>query len=432
MRTAILGGGFTGILAARLLAGRGHEVSVFESQDRIGGLCRSVTIDGAVCDVAGGHILHSRDPEVLASMLAVLGGATATERRTKIFHRGRYVKYPFENGLGELDAQENAECLGGYIEAHVARRLGAEEPADFRSWIPWRFGEGIARNFMLPYNEKIWCSDLRDVSSAWCSGRVPEAPLEDVIRGALGLPSEGYTHQLRFHYPLRGGFQTLVEAFARGIEDRIRTSTPVRELGRDSADFLVNGERFERVVNTLPLPVLFDVLGGDVPADVRAAVGGLRHLSLATVFLVVDSPELSPLSWVYFPHSADGPMNRITHLSNYGPHNAPPGHSTLMAEITAPGGSRPPSPEALTSEVVDHLAGNGLLPRQHLVATRCFFNEYAYPLHDTGMNTRLERVLGWLAEQGVASLGRFGRYAYANTDQLYRQVHDWFAAGQGW
>jgi hypothetical protein len=85
------------------------------------------------------------------------------------------------------------------------RRDGPPEPRNFRDWIRWRMGGGIAECFMVPYNEKLWCSDLRDVSTSWVSGRVPEAPLDDVLKSALGIPTEGYTHQLRFYYPRRGG-----------------------------------------------------------------------------------------------------------------------------------------------------------------------------------------------------------------------------------
>ena len=35
------------------------------------------------------------------------------------------------------------------------------------------FGEGIARHFMLPYNEKLWGVHPREITAAWCSRFVP-------------------------------------------------------------------------------------------------------------------------------------------------------------------------------------------------------------------------------------------------------------------
>ncbi len=431
MRVAVLGGGITGILTARTLVERGYDVHVFEASERIGGLCRSETIDGYVCDTAGGHVLHARDRAVLDDMTATLGDSVQSRRNTRIYYRGRYVKYPFENGLSDLPDQDNFDCIKGYIDAYVARRGGAGEPENFRDWILWRFGEGISRHFMLPYNEKIWCGDLTDVSSAWCSGRVPEAPLEDVLKASLGMQSEGYTHQLDFHYPRRGGFESLVHAFAAGLEDRIRTSTPVTSVvvGKVGGEqgFEVNGEAFDRIVNTLPLKLLFPTLSPAAPPNVTDALDRLRHLSLSVVFVALKDAELSPFSWVYVPHPEQGPMNRITYLHGYSPENAPDGGASILAEVTSQGGDGSPDLRALEQTVVESLAGMGIVDAGSVAFVRSYFNEFAYPLYDLGSEARIRTVLAWLDSCGVVSLGRFARYAYVNTDQIYTMVRDGLA-----
>ena len=424
MRVAILGGGMAGVYTARKLHERGYEVTVFEAGPRVGGLCRSDVVDGFVYDVAGGHILHSRDPEILAEMVGVLEEPLAHARQTKIYYRGRYVKYPFENGLSDLPAEDNYQCLKGYLDAYIGRREGASEPTNFHDWIVWRFGEGMARHFMLPYNQKIWSVDLREVSTDWVRGRVPEAPLEDVLRAALGITTEGYTHQLNFYYPRRGGFEAIVAGFARGLEPRIRLSTPVRQVLRAGGRTQVNGESFDQVVNTLPLGILLDVLEPRPPEDVRDALAGLRHLSLTTVLVAVDRPQLSPYSWVYLPHEDNGRHNRITFLSNYSPWNAPPGKSSVLSEITSPGGSGPPDLAETERHVVEALERTGMLKADWVMFTRSFFNEYAYPVYDLGFKKNISRVLAYLDEIELLSLGRFARYRYVNTDQVVAMVRE--------
>jgi hypothetical protein len=56
--------------------------------------------------------------------------------------------------------------------------------------------------------------------------------------------------------------------------------------------------------------------------------------------------------------------------------------------------------------------------------TRSHFNEYAYMVHDMGFRRRIEGVLAWLERSNIPSLGRFARYAYVNTDQVYAMVRD--------
>src|SRR5262249_20741577 len=151
-----------------------------------------------------GHILFSKNKAVLQWQFDRCGGEprlVRTARNTKIRWHDRWVPYPFENGIGSLTREATAECLHGYIEAQVARRLGAPCPANFRDWIQWRMGSGFARHFMGPYNEKLWKCDLGTMSSSWVAGRVPEAPLEDIVKAAVGLSSEGYSHQAVFWFP---------------------------------------------------------------------------------------------------------------------------------------------------------------------------------------------------------------------------------------
>ncbi|TAJ20637.1 MAG: FAD-dependent oxidoreductase, partial [Planctomycetota bacterium] len=222
MKTAILGAGITGLAVARTLLEGGvdpRDVHVLEAAPVAGGLCGSKTVDGFTYDVAGGHILYSKDKVAMEWMKEQAGGPAAfVERRreTRIRFGDRWVHYPFENGLGDLPQQANYECLKGYVEAWHARRAnGAAAPADFAGWVRWRFGDGIARHFMDPYNEKIWKRPLSEITSDWVAGRVPDAPIDDVLKSSIGIRTEGYTHQSIFYYPLEGGFQAITDGFAR-------------------------------------------------------------------------------------------------------------------------------------------------------------------------------------------------------------------------
>ena len=61
MKIAVVGGGVSGLVAARRLTQQGHEVAVFEAGDRWGGHARSVTLecDGARQPVEVGFLLFN-------------------------------------------------------------------------------------------------------------------------------------------------------------------------------------------------------------------------------------------------------------------------------------------------------------------------------------------------------------------------------------
>ncbi len=424
MRIAILGGGITGVTTALFLAERGHEPTIFEASHRIGGLCGSDVVDGYVVDHAGGHIIYSTDQEVLKFILDVLGpdGAVRNERRTRIFHRGRYVSYPFENGLGDLSPEDNFDCLKGYVEAAFARRNGAEEPADFHGWCLWRFGEGICRQFMHPYNEKIWNVDLRTLGTQWVRGRVPDAPIDDVLKSAVGVKTVGYAHQSTFWYPRTGGFETIVHAIAAKLKAGVvRKSTPVKSVLRNGAAWRVNGEAFDRVVSTLPLTELAKV-ADEFPAAIRTAIGGSRYTSLQTVFVALKHDRLPNYSWAYFPHPENGPQNRITYLSNYSPENAPPGAGSVMAEVTYLGTT--PDPAETARETVLGLVRCGVFGKDDVAFTKVYDNKYAYILYEHGLEERIDAVRAYARSLGLDLVGRFGNYNYYNSDRCIRAALD--------
>ena len=425
MKVAVLGAGITGVVVTRELCSQGHDVTCFEAADRPGGLCSSEVIDGFVCDRAGGHIIFSKDPAVLAYMLDALEpvGHHTSRRQTFIFEEGGYVTYPYENGLCDLPLEARFACLNDYVEAAFARRNGAPRPDDFKSWCLWRFGEAICKRFMFPYNEKIWNVPLEELGVEWVAGRVPDAPLADVLRSSLGLRTEGYKHQSVFHYPLEGGFESLVRGVVshipRGV---IRCGTPVNQVEKTNGGWLVDGQPFDRVISTIPLQVLGSILK-DVPETMRRAFERLDYVSLVTVFLALDRPEVPQHSWIYFPSPAAGPQNRITYLSNYSPRNAPPGKTSIMAEVTYHR-ELPASLDQIKEDVVAGLAASGLVERKHVMWARTFQSRYAYILYRKDLERNVAAVRDHCRSIDLDIVGRFGNYNYFNSDMCIRAAFD--------
>lgn len=435
MKWAILGGGLTGITLARLLSEKGEEVVVLEGEDDIGGLCRSRSSCGFTFDIGGSHIIFSRDEEVLSFMRDVLGdNRDERHRNTKIFYKGNFVKYPFENGLFQLPKEDCFFCINEFIRTLIAVEKGElPPPENFREWIEHTFGRGIAELYMVPYNEKIWNYPAEKMSLHWVDGRIPRPPVEDIVKSAIGIETEGYTHQSVFSYPVRGGIEALVRAMARPVEDAIVTGFRVTSVRREGEKVIVsNGAESiaaDRCISTIPVQRLLACME-DVPAACGEACGRLRYNSLICACIGIEG-DLPDYSWLYVPQTELGHFNRVSFPSNYSTEVAPPGCSSILAEITCNEGD---AISALTdAEVVEHvvegLVKMGFVERPDQVVYHAVERqEFAYVVYDLDYQENVEAVRTYIRDQGIDLVGRFAEFEYLNMDACIRRAFDFVNA----
>ena len=429
MKTAILGAGLTGITLARLLHEKGDEVIVLEREPEYGGLCRSMTNSGFTFDIGGSHIIFSRDAQVLTFMRDVLGrNSKQNKRNTKIFYKGLFIKYPFENGLSQLPKDELFFCINEFIKTLIAVEKGEiSPPSNFREWINYTFGKGIADLYMIPYNEKIWKYPTERMSMHWVDGRIPRPPAEDVIRSAIGIETEGYTHQSVFSYPLIDGIEAMVREIAKPVEDKIQTGFNVYSIRKLNGDFIISDGRHEisalYLISTIPLQELLPCLDG-VPEKVKKACSELKYNSIACIFLGIKD-SVPDISWMYVPEIELGLFNRISFPSNYSPHVAPSGHSSILVEITYREGDEASSMQdgEIIDHVVDALANMKLIKtRDDVVYSAVMRQKYAYVIYDLEYQKNITTVKEYCAGIGISLVGRFAEFEYLNMDGCIRNA----------
>lgn len=415
----ILGGGISGLSLGYLFEGSSE---VVEKEEFIGGHCRSHTRDGFRYD-EGGHILFSRNHDVLDRMVKVLGDNVGRHyRNNKIWYRDRFVKYPFENALGELDKEDTFECLYHYVCNK------AFEPANFKEWILTTFGRGIAERYLIPYNEKLWKMDLSEISLDWVGERVPRPPVEDVIRSAVGISTEGYTHQLYFYYPKTGGFESLVTALVECAQGRLLVTTgfEVRRVWRERGRWLVSdGHRersYDKIVCTMPVDSFLSALEG-VPSDVTEGVRGLRCNPTIVVLVGLADCSVKDIVAAYFPQPALV-FHRVCFYHSYAEDCVPPGRYAAVAEISTRGesGLWTASDDEIAGRVIHDMAAIGLFRERDVITTDVSRIKYSYVVYDHNYRRNINIVRNYVKGLGVDLLGRFAEWEYLNTDQCFERA----------
>jgi len=415
----VLGGGLAGLSTAlhlRRYAPRAAVV-VVERESEPGGLARSRRVGPFTFDYTG-HYLHLRDQETIALVETLLGDRlTAVERRAKIFARGALLDFPFQANLHGLPAEVVARCLLDFVAAsRAAAPKGGAGP--FGAWARETFGEGIAEEFLLPYNAKLYGVAPDEMTAEWVGWSVPRPSLEEVVRGALGLKVKGLGYNPSFFYPREGGIGALPAAFAARVADALRCGAAVEEVDVAARVVRLAGGAelpYEKLVSTLPLPALLRSLVGSPEAAALARLApGLRAAGVVELALGVDRAALAGgLHWIYFPDPAT-PFYRVGFPSNVASSLAPPGHGTISVEFPlAPGGATPERDTLLAAARAGLEAAGILDGRESIVAADVAPINPAYVIHDPRRTPLVEEALRRLAALGIRSIGRFGGWTYS-------------------
>ncbi len=461
--TVVVGAGPTGLSAAYHL---GEDSILLEQNSRVGGWCRSIEVNGFTFDFAG-HIMFSNEPYVHQLYQMLLGeNVHWQDREAWIYSKGVYTRYPFQGALYGLPPQVIKECIVGAIEARFgalkpaaqARTLpgkangkanghtktcdtavqdccadgileasaplaeAASAPRNFEEFIYKVWGAGIAKHFAIPYNRKLWGVPLSEMETSWLGGRVPLPDLEEMIEGALSPVPKPMGPNARFGYPLRGGFQKLMDGWIPHLKGELRLNSRVIAVSPERhAVTLSDGTelRYDRLISTMPLPVLVRQIGEEAPTYIREAAAALRHVSVRCVHLGIGREAITEKHWIYYPE--DTVFHRIFVQGNASPHCNPPGGFGLTCEITYSAAKPLPAEgDDLVRLCIEDCRRVGIISADDPIwATAQCDLPHAYVVYDHGRAAAVKRVREWLERRDILLAGRYSEWEYYNSDHAF-------------
>ncbi|HEY2628044.1 MAG TPA: FAD-dependent oxidoreductase [Usitatibacter sp.] len=405
--TVIIGAGPAGIGAALPL---GEDALVLERAADPGGLSATVTLEGAVFDL-GGHSFHTPHAHVRD---VVYGALPMEERRREAFCHvnGEMIPYPFQQHFESLhDAVLVAECREGLAHAN-----GAGAARNFDEHIALRFGPGITRHFMRPYNEKLWGRDLTRLEAAWTAERVAGTAPKATTMEAAGTRAPLRSDE-RVAYPAQGGFGEIFRALARRLPN-VRYGESIVRIDPAKGEVITqSGERIacRNVVSTLPLHTLLSAVDA-VPASLVESVKQLVALPLVLVMIAFDGRLESKRQRVYSAEAGfPGHKIALNHNSSRFLEDLP--RHGILVEVS--GANQPHADDAaLIGDVIRGLEAMELIePARRVTATRVIRVPLGYPVPTHERASIVNAAREWLRERRIETVGRFGEWAYINSDE---------------
>lgn len=377
---------------------------------------------GSQFDLGGPHVLFSKNRHALEFLLNAISGNVSTRRRnTKVLFKGRFVKYPFENGLSDLPLTDNLACLAGFTAATIGRSVRKKKKAkNLREWCLKSFGKGISKRYLIPYNEKIWKFPLTEISTGWVE-RIPYPPWRDVFKSSIGIETEGYAHQLDFYYPRIGGIEAVIKGLTKDFSDRIMKGFDVKSISKADGKWEVSdGKRtrsYDAVVSTIPLPALAEA--AHLPNLAMKAAQDLKVNSVVCVCLGGVRPCRTNLSWLYVP-AKTALAHRVSFLSNSSDMSAPAGKHSFIADLTCKYNDEiwRMSDETLVQRTIQDLISQGVLESGDFDASLVVRQRYAYVIDDLDRERNIEILRKHLDAIGLITCGRFAEFEYLNMDAI--------------
>jgi protoporphyrinogen oxidase len=423
---AVLGGGPAGLTAAYRLVQRGLPTVVFEADEQVGGLARTVVRDGYRFDL-GGHRFFTKSAEVERLWEELLGPELLVRPRlSRIYWRGRFIDYPLRPAdvFAKVGPLELSRSLGSYARAQLSRG-GVEE--SYEDWVSSRFGRRLFELFFKTYTEKVWGVGTDELRAEWAAQRIAGLSLWAALRAALPGGGERPKSLIEeFRYPRLGPGQ-MWEEMARRVEaggGEIRLEAPVEGLEHEAGQVTAvraGGERVEvaAAISSIPLRSAVGVAEPAPPREVTLAAAGLRYRDFLTVALPIDGEQPFPDNWIYV-HDPRARVGRIQNFRAWSPWMTPdPRRSCLGLEYFCFEGDELWS--SSDAELVDlgrrEVAALGLVDPERVGDGHVVRVAKAYPVYDADYGGRVERIRGWL--EGLSNLqqiGRNGLHRYNNSD----------------
>ena len=433
------------------LAKSGATVRVLEAQAQVGGLAQSFTVDGYVCDL-GPHRFHSNLAQINDHAKDALAGNVHDRvRMSRIFLFKRFFHYPLRAGnvIRNLPKHILVRAFFDYWVMWFRLRIKPIPDDSFESYIRKRFGDTLYRIFFGTYTEKTWQIPPSQISPDWASQRITLLNLWDVVKKTLTRPKDvPRTYVSKFIYPKVGGIGAIAKGYQRILEQRggsVVCSAAVKKLkvagGKLSHVVYEHGgklieEQVTRVVSTLPVNRVVEMLDPPAPPAVLQAAHDLQHKAIVFVYLMLDKPQVTPDHWVYLPEK-HLTIHRISEFKNFAESMCPPGKTLVCAEITCTQGDErwSRSDADLIDVSIRDLATIGLIRKEEVVSTTIRKVPYAYPLYDLAYRKNLQTLLGHLRPLGnLISTGRQGLFRYGNMDHsiaMGARAARTLATGQG-
>lgn len=394
----IIGAGVSGISFANFTD---HDYAIIEKEEEAGGYCRTIKRNGYVWDYSG-HFFHFQHPNIEAYVCKNINPDSLihAKKHTQIFYKGRYVDFPFQKNIHQLEQEEFIDCL---YDLFATKDTGC---STFKEMVYTKLGKSIADKFLIPYNEKLYACDLNSLDMNAMGRFFPQANKEEIVLNFRAKNDSSYNSY--FTYP-RGGAIEYINSLLNNIDNRkLHLNEELQSIDIEQKIATTNKRqiKYDHLVSTLPIVQLLQKCNIKYPVEIFTCN---KVLVFNLGFDAKGNDTLN--SWIYIPEK-EYIFYRIGYYDNI----MNTEKMSLYVEIGFPENQKLKDDKYYLDRVITDLKKIGIITTQNLVDYETILMDPAYVHIRKESMEEMIKIKSMLAKYDIYSIGRYGSWTYCSIE----------------
>ena len=380
---------------------------IFEKENTVGGLCKSIKDNGFTFDYSG-HFIHIKDKKIKSLIEKLIGKKLLTVKRNSvILFDNKIIPFPFQANLYYLTEKQKQKCIKGIKNR---KNIKIYDDMPFIDWAKAMFGNGITEYFMQPYNQKLWNYNLKKLTAAWTAPFVPKPTQKSIIDSAYKQNEQKYGYNSVFYYPQKNGCQTMIDGFYKVLKNNIITNSKVESIDLKNKKVFSGGKYYfyDNIISTQPLKELLLSIK-DLPKDIAKLVKYLECTATRCINLGIRYKKFLPqkikdIHWIYIPENKY-PFYRVGIYSNVTKSLVPKNCYSLYVEM---------SDTKNCDNVIPLLKEIGIMNNDdEVISLNVIDMKYAYVIFNKERKKILNNIFKFLKDNNIYCIGRYGSWEYS-------------------
>ena len=394
----IIGAGVSGISYANFT---NNDFLIIEKEKEAGGYCRTIKRNGFVWDYSG-HFFHFQNPEIEKYVCKNIDPdlLLRVEKHTQIYYKGKYIDFPFQKNIHQLDKEEFIDCLYDLFTPHNG------VVSSFKEMVYANLGKSIAEKFLVPYNEKLYACDLDSLDMNAMGRFFPKANKEDIIMNFKSHDNSSYNSH--FTYPKTGAIEYVNSLLHNIDNDKVYLDEELISIDTEKKIAKTNRREihYDRIISTIPLPNLLTKCGINYPDNVFSC-------NKVLVFnLGFDSKGNDCLnSWIYVPEK-----DYIFYRFGYYDNIMNSDRMSLYVEIGFPEKFELEKEGLYLERILNDLRKMGVVTTQKLLDYEVVLMKPAYAHISNSSIESVKYFKEELSKKDIYTIGRYGSWTYCSIE----------------